>query len=52
MYFHRVGKNLVNELSEEIKDSLKYLHTSPSTAAQHVDYKNFLETLSKRVCIF
>lgn len=50
--FNRVGKHLVNELTDEIKETIKYLHTSPSTAAQHVEYKKFLETFSKRVCIF
>lgn len=45
----RVGKQLVNEVLSEINNSLKYLHTSPSTAAQYVDYKKFLEKCSKRV---
>jgi len=47
----RVGNHLVNELSNEINDSFKYLHTSPSTAAQYVDYKKFLDKFSIRVCI-
>lgn len=42
---------MVNELSSEIVDSLKYLQTPPSTAAQYVDFKKFLEKSSKRVCI-
>lgn len=46
---YRVGKELVDKLTNEINDSLKYLHTSPSTAAQYVDYKKFLEKSSIRV---
>lgn len=49
-YFRSTEKHLVNELSSEIYDSLKYLQTSPSTAAQYVDYKRFLENSTKRVC--
>lgn len=42
---------MVNELSNEIADSLKYLQTPPTTAAQYVEFKQFLEKSSKRVSI-